>query len=109
MAQALEQDAEVMSNTQLDELLVSEPPEVRQEIISYQHGGPADRSPGGAAGAAPRWGLGVCDRAADEAAARSGGRRARLKERSWADPDSSWWVSQLCRAVAACFDLTRDG
>ena len=33
VAQALEQDAEVMSNTQLDELLVSEPPEVRQEII----------------------------------------------------------------------------
>jgi hypothetical protein len=33
VAQALEQDAEVMSNTQLDELLVSEPPEARQEII----------------------------------------------------------------------------
>ncbi|MGW0635904.1 MFS transporter [Nocardia salmonicida] len=33
VAQALEDDAEVMSNTQLDQLLVDEPPEIRDEVI----------------------------------------------------------------------------
>ena len=33
VAQALDEDAEVMSNTQLDQLLASQPPEARQEII----------------------------------------------------------------------------
>ncbi|MFI7530421.1 MFS transporter [Nocardia salmonicida] len=33
VAQALEDDAEVMSNTQLDQLLVDEPPQIRDEII----------------------------------------------------------------------------
>ena len=34
IAQTLEDDAQVMSNTQLDELLADEPPAVREEILS---------------------------------------------------------------------------
>ena len=33
MAQVLENDAEVMSNTELDMLLVGQPPEIRDEIV----------------------------------------------------------------------------
>ena len=33
MAEALEDDAEVMTNTQLEELLADEPPDVQDEII----------------------------------------------------------------------------
>ena len=34
IAQTLEDDAQVVSNTQLDELLADEPPEVQDEILS---------------------------------------------------------------------------
>jgi hypothetical protein len=34
IAQTLEDDAQVVSNTQLDELLVEEPPAVREEILA---------------------------------------------------------------------------
>ena len=33
----LEEDAEIMTNTQLEELLADEPPEVQEEILRDQH------------------------------------------------------------------------
>ena len=54
IAQTLEDDAQVVSNTQLDELLADEPPAVREEILSHQHRRDEPRASGGAARADPR-------------------------------------------------------
>ena len=52
VADALEDDAEVMTNTKLEELLVGQPPAVQEEIIRINTDS-ADRPPGGAARPAP--------------------------------------------------------
>ena len=54
IAQTLEDDAQVVSNTQLDELVADEPPAVREEILGDQHRRDEPRSAGGAARADPR-------------------------------------------------------
>ena len=43
-----------MSNTQLEEMLAGQPPDVQDEIIRHQHRGAADRPPGRAPGPAAR-------------------------------------------------------
>ena len=55
IAQTLEDDAQVVSNTQLDELLADEPPAVQEEILAHQRRRDEPRPSGGAARAAPRW------------------------------------------------------
>ena len=54
IAQTLEDDAQVVSNTQLDELLADEPPAVREAILEHQHRRDEPRPSGGAARADPR-------------------------------------------------------
>ena len=54
VAEVLEDDAEVMSNTQLEELLAGQPPAVQDEIIRINTDAQADRPSGGAAHPAPR-------------------------------------------------------
>ena len=54
IAQTLEDDAQVVSNTQLDKLLADEPPAVREEILEHQHRRDEPRPAGGAARADPR-------------------------------------------------------
>ena len=56
VADTLEENAEVMTNTHLEELLAGQPPAVQEEIIAHQHGCAADRP---------------ADRAADPAARRT--------------------------------------
>jgi hypothetical protein len=48
VAQGLDDDAQVMTNTQLQELIVNQPPDVEAEIVPHQHRREADRAPGGA-------------------------------------------------------------
>ena len=54
IAQTLEDDAQVVSNTQLDELLADEPPDVQQAVLEHQHRRDEPRPPGRAARADPR-------------------------------------------------------
>ena len=54
IAQTLEDDAQVVSNTQLEELLADEPPAVQEEILAHQHRRDEPRPSGGAARADPR-------------------------------------------------------
>ena len=49
VAEVLEDDAQVMSNAQLDELLAGQPEAIQDEIIAHQHRRTAARAPGGAA------------------------------------------------------------
>ena len=49
VAVALEEDAEVMSNTQLIELLEDEPPQIQAEVIRINDGGSAVGAPSGSA------------------------------------------------------------
>ena len=48
VAQGLDDDAEVMSNTQLEELIVNQPPDVEAEIVRINTDAQAARAPGGA-------------------------------------------------------------
>ena len=54
VAQVLEDDAEVMSNTHLEELLADQPPDDPGRDHPHQHRGAADRPSGGAAHPDPR-------------------------------------------------------
>ena len=54
IAQTLEDDAQVVSNTQLDELLADEPPAVQEEILEINTDATEPRPSGGAARADPR-------------------------------------------------------
>ena len=54
IAQTLEDDAQVVSNTQLEELLADEPPDVQAEILAHQHRRDEPRAAGRAARADPR-------------------------------------------------------
>ena len=54
IAQTLEDDAQVVSNTQLDELLADEPPAVQEEVLAINADATRPRPSGGAARADPR-------------------------------------------------------
>ena len=54
IAQTLEDDAQVVSNTQLDKLLADEPPAVREDVLDINTDANGARSSGGAARADPR-------------------------------------------------------
>ena len=69
---ALEHDAEVMTNTALDALIVNQPPDGRGRDHPDQHRGPAVRPPGGAAHPDPREPAGAADLVPDDAPAGSG-------------------------------------
>ena len=69
----LEEDAEIMSNTGLEELLADETPEVQDEIIAHQHRARGHRAAGRPARADPRGAPRHPERAAHAAAARSEG------------------------------------
>ncbi len=73
VSSVLEEDAEIMTNTGLEELLVDQPPEVQEEILRHQHRLPVHRAPGGPVRADPRGPPRHPERAADAAAARSEG------------------------------------
>ena len=66
----LEDDAQVVSNTQLDKLLADEPPAVRQEILEHQHRRDEPRASGRAAHPDPRGPAWVHELGAHDAPAR---------------------------------------
>ena len=67
----LEEDAEIMTNTGLEELLADETPEVQAEIIAHQHRLPRHRAAGRPARADPRGAPRRAQRVPHAAAARS--------------------------------------
>ena len=82
----LEEDAEIMTNTGLEELLADEPPEVQDEVVAHQHRLAVHRAAGRAVRADPRGPPRRAQRVPDAAPPRSeavgGGRGddARLSE-----------------------------
>jgi hypothetical protein len=68
---ALEDDAELLSNTQLEEVLVGQPPDVQAEIIRINTDAPAARAADRAPRAAPGRPGGAVQRVPDAAAARA--------------------------------------
>ena len=72
VADSLDEDAQIMSTTQLEKLLVDQPPDVQAEIIRINTDARVDRAPGGAPGAAPRCPPRTGRRVPDDATSRSG-------------------------------------
>ena len=81
VADVLEDDAEVMSNTQLEELLADEPPEIQDEIVRINTDARPTRASGGAARPDPRRAARAVQLVPDDAPARpDAGRRRRGDE-----------------------------
>ena len=82
VSKGLEENAEVMSNTHLEELLAGQPADVKAEILHINTDGAAEGAADRAARAAARRAARPAERLPDDAAARPGavgGRRGRAR------------------------------